>query len=365
MAPADGTRSLNDLIAELFIAHGIDLLRVQAGISQQILQLLRQLEEELAGTINRIDPMGVSERYRPKRLRSLLDQVHETIRGSYREAATSLRGDLRELASIEAEFVARVVNGEAGVVLMDGVIAPERLKALVSDLTVHGAPVQDWWGRQGGDTLNRFSDQMRLGMAAGETNSQLIQRLRGGIRDGVPITGVMPTARHHADSLVRSATQAVSEAAKEQVYEANADILGAVVWTATLDSRTTLECAARDGLRYGVKDKKPIGHDLPWGAGPGQFHWGCRSASRPETKSWAELGLDIEDLPPATRASMDGQVAGDLKFEDWLKKQTPERQGAVLGRGRAELWREGRISLRDMLNQEGRPLSLEQLRERL
>nr|WP_283258516.1 DEAD/DEAH box helicase [Pseudomonas sp. GX19020] len=49
---------------------------------------------------------------------------------------------------------------------------------------------------------------------------------------------------------VRSASQAVAEAAKETVYEANSDILAAVVWTATLDSRNTLMCDARDGKRY-------------------------------------------------------------------------------------------------------------------
>lgn len=355
----------NDKIADIFTGHAIDLLRLDAGMRKKVRALLRDLERSIVAQLAAIDPTEpVRAAYRQKRLKALLEQVQETTRASYRGISTQMIGELRELAEIEGTFAAGAINRALGFELATAAFTRQQLVSLVGDTLVHGAPVAEWWGRQAGDTLQRFTDQMRQGIALGETNQQLIQRVRGGTRNGSMITGFMDISRRNADSLVRSATMAVANDAREATYQANADILSAVVWTSTLDGRTTIQCQVRDGLRYTL-DHKPIGHDVPWGAGPGNLHWGCRSSSRPETKSWRELGFDFDELPPSTRASMDGQVAGDLTFEDWLAKRSQAEQDAALGKGRADLWRDGKITFRDLLDQNGRELSLAELRERV
>ncbi len=360
MAP-DG--SANGLIADMFTRHGLDLLRVEAGQRKKIRALLNELQGDLVAQLARIDPTGPARQsYRAKRLEKLLAQTKDTIRASYRGASRTMAGELRELADIEVGFAARAINEGIGMELATATLTRAQTSALVGDVLVQGAPVAEWWSRQAGDTLKRFQDAMRGGVAQGDTNAQLIQRIRGGIRNGEQVTGFMDISRRNADSLVRAATQAVAERAKQSTYDANADILAATVWTATLDQRTTTLCAVRDGLRYTVTDHEPIGHGVPWLEGPGQIHWGCRSSSRPETKSWKELGFDIDELPPTTRASMDGQVAADTKFEDWLSKRPKAEQNEMLGTGRADLWRDGTISFRDLLDANGRELSLTELR---
>ena len=72
----------------------------------------------------------------------------------------------------------------------------------------------------------------------------------------------------------------------------------------------------------------------------------------------------IEAGDPGTRASMDGQVAGDLRYEDWLKSQKETVQKDVLGPSRFELWKNRSLTLPEMLDQRGNPLTLEQLRAR-
>ena len=356
----------NDLIADAFTAHTIDLLRVDAGLRAKIRDFLTELESEIVAKLAKIDPTGPARQsYRVQRLEKLLEQVRDTIRASYRDAATSLAGELRELAEIEGAFTVKAVNDATIASLFTGAITPAVAKSLVEGVLVQGAPVSEWWGRQAGDTLQRFTDAMRLGLAQGETNAELIRRVRGGTQRGETVPGIMDISRRNADSLVRAATQAVSGRARETVYAANADVLSAVVWTSTLDLRTSPQCQVRDGLRYTVVEHEPIGHTVPWGPGPGSLHWGCRSTSRPETKSWRELGFDIDELPPSTRSSMNGQVAADLTFEGWLSRQSKAAQDAALGTGRADLWREGKISFRDLLDANGRELSLAELRARL
>jgi len=364
MPPPDGGG--NEVIADLFTRHAVDLLRLEANERRAIRRILEGLERDLAAQIASVDPSGPARQaYRVRRLEKLLDQVRDTIRASYRQAGSTLRNELIELADIEGEFVARAINQGVQFDLATANFTRAQLRALVDGVLVQGAPVAEWWGRQAGDTLQRFTDEMRQGIAQGLTTPQLIRRMRGGTENGETIVGFMQTSRRNAESLVRSATMAVAERAKQATYDANQNIIAAVVWTSTLDGRTSTICMVRDGLRYDPKTKKPIGHDVPWGAGPGALHWGCRSTSRPETKSWRDLGFDVDDLPAGTRASMDGQVAADTTFEGWLSRRSQAEQDAALGAGRAELWREGKITFRQLLDANGRELSLEELRARV
>jgi hypothetical protein len=72
--------------------------------------------------------------------------------------------------------------------------------------------------------------------------------------------------------------------------------------------------------------------------GPGKIHW-LPLDQRADSQDWRDLGIDEDEVPDTTRASMDGQVSADMSFETWLKKQSRERQDTVLGESKADLWR--------------------------
>ena len=80
-------------------------------------------------------------------------------------------------------------------------------------------------------------------------------------------------------------------------------------------------------------------------------------------KTFRDLGVDLDEIPPSTRASMDGQVAEDLSFDDWLSKKPKAFQDKMLGPGRAQLYRDGKITLTDLVDLRGNPLTLEALEE--
>lgn len=359
------TDGANDRIADLITSHALDVNRFEAGLRRQARVFLRELEGEIAAAITRMDPGGaVQASAKQRRLERLLVQVQDTIKASYRGERTRLIGALRELADIETDFAARAINTGLQFDMATVQITAPLLRGIVAGVLIDGAPVSEWWSRQAGDTLERFQDAMRAGIAQGETSAQLIRRVRGGTQNGERVAGLMDVTRRHADSLVRSATQAVSAAGRQEVYRQNANLLRGVLWTSTLDLRTTVVCAARDNKLYETVSHKPIGHDLPWLGGPGNLHWGCRSTSAPITKDWRDLGIDEDDLPPQTRASIDGEIPTDTDFEAWLSRRSVEQQDAVLGKGRADLWREKKLSFRDLIDGNGRELSLKELRER-
>jgi hypothetical protein len=82
------------------------------------------------------------------------------------------------------------------------------------------------------------------------------------------------------------------------------------------------------------------------------------------TKSFKELGIDADEIPPGTRASMDGQVPADISFDEFLTKKSDTFQNKLLGPTRAKLWRDNAITLTQLVDFRGFPLTLEQL-ERL
>jgi hypothetical protein len=80
------------------------------------------------------------------------------------------------------------------------------------------------------------------------------------------------------------------------------------------------------------------------------------------TKSFEELGLkDTKEIPPGTRASMNGQVPADITFDDFLIKKSETFQNKLLGAKRAQLWRDKKITLTQLVDFRGFPLTLEQL----
>ena len=52
-------------------------------------------------------------------------------------------------------------------------------------------------------------------------------------------------------------------------------------------------------------------------------------------------------------------------YEDWLKGKDKEFQKDVLGKGKWELWKAGKVGFTDLVDQTGNPVSLGVLRGKL
>ena len=71
----------------------------------------------------------------------------------------------------------------------------------------------------------------------------------------------------------------------------------------------------------------------------------------------------MEELPPGTRASMDGQVPSNVTYFEWLSRQGAATQKDVLGPTRLKLWKEGGIAPDRFQNDLGRRYTLDELRK--
>lgn len=101
-----------------------------------------------------------------------------------------------------------------------------------------------------------------------------------------------------------------------------------------------------------------------WYVANGIVTHNCRSVMMGIRRTFKELGLDLEEPIGRTRSSAEGQIDRETSFEEFLKRRTVEQQNEQLGKGRAELWRNGTITLRQLLDASGNPLTLEQLKNK-
>lgn len=374
-----------DEIASDYLSHSIDIQRFSESVRLEVLGYLKKLEIELVSLLTNEDIRTLSVR---TRLTTLLRDVQGSIGNSFTGIQTEVYNYMIEVGSLEFEGFKKTINRNIGLALSLSGLNPEFIKSLASNVLIDGAPSKEWWGRQEEKLKQRFSDQVRLGIGAGESSSDIVRRIRGtstGRRIGYLtkagklayhtefVGGVMTTTTRDAASLVLTSMQAISNAARAETYQNNSNVLKGSQALVTLDGKTTPLCQGRSGNSWDLSGK-PINGTLEPYPGHPPWHWRCRSTLIPILKSFDELlsgklsNKQKQQLRTktfkSTQASMDGQVAGDLNYNDWLKTKDTAFQKQVLGRTKYKLWKDNDISLSEMVDQKGNPLSIRRLKQK-
>ena len=341
---------VDQAIADLILEHGIDLLRLEAGVRAQVLRLLEDLRRELTAQLASEDLTAFGK----QRTQQLLRQASATIDNYFAKMQGELDLTLQGVGRIQAQHIADILTLHVNI----GASLPTEtfLLRLVSNILIQGAPSSEWWSRQNQDTAFRFANAVRQGVAAGETTDQIVRRITGG-RGGV---GVMDISARNATALVRTSIQTVANAARRETFQKNADIINGIQQLSTLDGRTTEICIAYSGAEWDLNYEPINGTTLPYNNGVPR-HWNCRSVETAITKTFAELGLNLPEPAAGTRASEGGPVPVGTTFEQWLERRTVAQQDEQLGPGRAQLWRDGKITLNQLLDLSGNPMSLREL----
>lgn len=359
--------AVNEQLRDAAIAHAVDLSRYSNGAVRRIIALLNRTDADLFGQLGAALAQMSPEAFTVEWLEQMLTSVRRLNLSAYQHIERELTTELRALADYEAQYQHQLFRATLPlqVVNLVGVasVSAETAYAAAMARPFQGVLLREWAQRAGEVRMVRIRDAIRMGFVEGQTIDQMVRRLRGTRAAGYA-DGLIEIDRRNAAAVVRTAVQHTAATVRDRFHAENADLIKAIEWVSTLDTRTTNDCMLRDGQRYTVGDHKPIGHKLPWGAGPGRFHWQCRSTSVPITKSWRELGIDMDEVEPGTRASMDGQVPEQTTYADWIKRQSAARQDDILGPVRGKLLRDGGLTLDRFADDRGRWLTLDQLRER-
>jgi hypothetical protein len=321
------------------LAYSLDLYRLDASTRAKVLEILNRLEKDLIGQLSQRQTT-----WGKQRINQLLKEARDTITKYYKDAQLELNLTTDGLAQITAKATQKAIQATASVSV--GLPTETVLSKIAGDAILMGATQASWWAKQEADTAFRFSAAVRQGLVAGETNAQIIARIMG--KQGFP--SVMDISRANAAALVQTSVQTVANDARLETFKANSDVIKSLEWMATLDGHTCIICAARDGMEWDNPSLDPIDGALPFLNPPLHFNDRC-----------VLVGRTIIDKG-GMRASSIGPVDRKTTFSDFLDRMGPEYQNEVLGKGRAQLWRDGKLTLADLVNGKGNPISLAQLR---
>lgn len=143
--------------------------------------------------------------------------------------------------------------------------------------------------------------------------AEMLRRTRSSFNGG--LTRAMTLARTEILTAHRVASQAQNQG--------NPAVTG-WTWQAEYSSRTCAACLAMSGTVHPKEEYGPNGHP------------NCRCTALPITKSWRDMGFDIDEPPSLLQDP-----------EDWMR-ENPQDAVSALGPDRYRMWMEGQIDLKDM-----------------
>ena len=233
-------------------------------------------------------------------------------------------------------------------------LSTEEVDTLRDDAWMQNPAIHELLKEQDEETIRKITNAIKLGYVNGETNSQIKQRVDKYIKREKDITS------YSSESVARTMSLSIANQARLQMYKSNADIIGALRWLATLDMRTCIRCAARDG-KYWDLDGQPIGHNIPFEMPP--IHANCRCTIVGVLSAFSEIedGQVIETKAVGQRASMNGPVSARWDFSTWLSHQSKEDQIQYIGLSRFILMKRGDIVFSDLIDQNGNIRTISEL----
>lgn len=322
MAVTDRTlrleQDLRDALQSITDAQTRDLVRAWATAWDEIAPDLTAalLEQLVAG-----DKISRAALLRSTRLRAALAIVAERLQTLAAASQVRIVGDLQAVIDTAGAAQASVVDSQLPVNFMSpddlaswARVDADQVAAIVRRSTEQITSLHKPLAPAAYDIVRR---ELIRGVAAGsnprETARRMIRRA-----EQVGFNGGLTRALNIARTETLDAHRAAARLGRMQ----HADILGGWTWLAKLDTRTCPSCWAQHGSVHPVDETGPDDHQQG------------RCTAMPTTKSWKDLGIDLEE-PPSLLPSAAEQFA----------TLTPAEQLAVLGPARHTAWQAGKFPM--------------------
>ena len=135
---------VSDDIADAMTLRDLQLNRLSESERRKVFNLLNDVQRDLLRQIEKNEPDKPQRlNFKQKRLKKLTKEVDAILNDGYKNIAKEQTKTLKELAVLEAAKSQAIVNNAVGFDLMRTIPTAQDLKALVDDVIIEGATVQD------------------------------------------------------------------------------------------------------------------------------------------------------------------------------------------------------------------------------
>ena len=257
-------KSFNDLIAELEVARCLLHERIKNGLNRKVAKFYDEMIADLQTQI-----------LRKKNITRNLAKTIEDLKAAL--STPDFSDEFQTIAQDEVKHL-REYNKLAGFALFSHALPQSAVDGLINTTLLEGATVNAWNRGLNIDQKARLEREIKIGVSLGETNEILAAR----------VARALGKNKRDAASIAVTAAGAIVSAVRQKFFEANADVIKAYKYQATLDTRTSALCRAYDGLMWDT-NYEPIGHSYPFRQPRINTHFNCRSTIIPVIKGADEL----------------------------------------------------------------------------
>jgi len=349
--------TVNEILQDRAIRHAVYLVRVAGGEAKwfrdQLPGFRRRITEELAPFIARMDISGVVNNQllfeeASQKAARVSQEFFEDIYQKQKERAV-------EIAVAESGFEARVLDDTLPIRTNFKHPSNILIEAMITSNPLDGKTMNEWFKDIPQTVQTQVNREITEGVLNGESQNKIMRRVRGTREAGFK-DGIIGRAGRTAENLVRTGAMKASNVGREAFFQENSEVIKNYSWVLTLDSRTCTICV------QGASD-----NPYPVGSPPQvPAHILCRCIFVAITKSWEELGIDLDEMEPGTRTAvvngMRGEVPDTVTYQDWFEMQNTEFQADILGPSRFNAYEKG-SKITDFVDN-GKILSIEELKLR-
>lgn len=355
--------SVNEKLAAEAVRRRIMLLRYGNQEAQDLIAILRKANPKItAAMLEGVEGLNANN-MTPARLRALSKLVLNETNAVYTKILSTLNGDMEAFGTAEAAYNRNLLTSTIPKAVLEYLKTDikatswQQILATLSSRAVMGRTIDQWFNQKlPTDLANSLVNGLHNAILQGTPSVQAVSQIRK--------SAVWGNQERDLSTVTHTAINFIAADARELTRKANDDLIKERQWLSTLDNKTSTVCIVRDGLRYTASTPvKPIGHETPYGAGPGKIHFRCRSTETWVVKSFRELGIPVDELDEGTRASMNGEVPSSMNYLSWLQTKASARvQEEVLGVTRADMLRAGKYKAQDFYD-DGKLIPLSRLLE--
>jgi SPP1 gp7 family putative phage head morphogenesis protein len=317
--------------------------RLASGQAIEAQNILQRIYNDVSKSLTR-EPTE----FRADRLRRLRDDIDVILNQGFTELDEKILDGVLLYANDEADFTHQAINLETNVEL--SLPAPAQIEQAVLQRGM-AAPI--------GPT--QITMQQALNQFSEKKSREIRTMISDGILEGLTtpevaknVEGMTDRPKAQVNALVRTTINHAGSQARRAVVVENQSLFKGEEWVSTLDSRTSLICAGRDGRIYPVNK--------------GEFppaHWNCRSVRVPVLKSEFDIDPDAGKRPQKG-AKGAGQTSAKTKFDGWLRSQPASFQDEYFsqfadGKEKSKLFRAGKLDIQFFRDETGKNYTLEQL----
>ncbi len=327
-------KTVNQILLDREIRHAIYLTRLGGSeakwLNKKLPQLRRDVSDAIASEVVDLPASGPISKADAQAIDRAAKKAGQATQKFFQQVAKEHETRMGDVAVAEADFEKRLLE-KTWPIDRNFKLPPEaKLRSIMANRPISGKTILQWFDGMPLQTIEAVNEQLRQGILAGESVNDLMRRIRGRRENGFK-DGIIGRQGQQAENLVRTGVMKASNDARAQFHEANKEVIKGFEWVLTLDDRTCEICAAGEAQNPYPAERPP---QLP-------AHIKCRCVFVAVTKSWEELGIDLEEMDPGTRASMDGQVPEPMTYQEWFDQQPASRQLDILGPGRFNSYQNG------------------------